>query len=990
MTSTTTLPGPLRLPPSFPFVGRTRELATLRTLLPRAAGEGRRAVLVAGEPGSGKSRLVRELAGHLAAEGVLVLYGACDAVVAPPYGPFAEALDRLVRDADPALLGADLGTGGGELTRILPDLGAVVGELPVQLGADADTERYRLHTAVTELLTAVSERSPLLLVLEDVHWADVPTLLLLRHLVRAGAGARLLLVVTYRDAEVDVPTALAEALVDLTRSEGVARLRLGGLSGDEVAEFVRLASGAEAGPEVTEVISSLTDGNAFLLTELWRELVDTDALEVQSTTLRLTRPVSAIGTPETVREVVKQRLARLGLDTTLVLELGATIGAAFELDTVRRAASLDEGGLLDAVDESVRSGLVVEAPGRRLAYRFGHELVRRSVLDRVSAPRRAELHARVAHALENSPAAGDARGRLAALAHHYAEAAPVAGVERAVSYNLLAAESAAAALAFDEAVDRLRTALQLGVDEPRERGIVCLELGYACHRAGRSTDALDAFRETAQIARTLGDPELLARAAIGFEEACWRPAIHDAGAVELLEEAVAAVGTGSSELRVRLLGALTRALDFKGEFATAVAARDEATAMARARGDRAALGWVLSSSYWSRGVRSHEEINAMLAEAVEIGEELGDVEIRAEALWWQVPSFVALCDHRAARDALERLFELTRLLNEPFRLHVAEHYASALALCDGDLAAAEAAAARSHEWSRLLTGRDPSSVYGIQMFSLRREQGRLAELAPVVRVLATGDRSSAWAPGLAAVLAGLGMEVEARAELGRIRAEGLEPLRHALWLGALTYLTDACSLVGDGETAELLYPALEPLSGTNVQIGHLVSCYGAADRYLGMLATLLGEWSAAEQHFEAALALNKTIGARTWLAHTSLEYGRMLMARRAGDDRARATVLLGEAVALAEEIGLPAITARVAALGEAVDPLRSAPDGLTVREVEILALVAQGLSNREIGRRLYISEHTAANHIRAILRKTGCGNRTEAAAYAHRRGLATA
>ena len=165
----------------------------------------------------------------------------------------------------------------------------------------------------------------------------------------------------------------------------------------------------------------------------------------------------------------------------------------------------------------------------------------------------------------------------------------------------------------------------------------------------------------------------------------------------------------------------------------------------------------------------------MLVEAVEIGEELDDTEIRAEALWWLVPSFVALCDHGAARDALDRLFDLARRLNEPFRLHVAEHYASALALCDGDLARAEAAALRSHEWSRLLTGRDASGVHGIQMFGIRREQGRLAELAPVVRVLAATASGGAWAPGLAAVLADLGMHDEARRELARIRADGLEP-----------------------------------------------------------------------------------------------------------------------------------------------------------------------------------------------------------------------
>src|SRR3954451_2020026 len=199
------LPGPLRLTSTFPFVGRTAELETLRTLMPRAAGEGRRIVLLGGEPGSGKSRLVREFATEGAADGALVLYGACDAVVRTPYGPFVEALDHLARVTERADLRAALGTMGGELTRLLPDLPARVGDLPGPVSADPDTERHRLHTAVADLLTATGRRRPVLLVLEDGHWADAPTLLLLRYLARAAANARLLLLATLRDGDPDVP-----------------------------------------------------------------------------------------------------------------------------------------------------------------------------------------------------------------------------------------------------------------------------------------------------------------------------------------------------------------------------------------------------------------------------------------------------------------------------------------------------------------------------------------------------------------------------------------------------------------------------------------------------------------------------------------------------------------------------------------------------------------------------------------------------------------
>jgi DNA-binding CsgD family transcriptional regulator len=981
------LPGPLTLSPSFAFAGRARELAALRALLPRTVGEGRRAALVAGEAGSGKSRLVRELAHELAHEGATVLYGDCDGVVGSPYGPFATALDHLVTHVDPERLRASLGPEGGELTRLVPGLEERVGGLPRVTAADPDTERHRLHTAVTDLLIGVSSEAPILLVLEDVHWADVATLQLMRHLVRSGAQARMLLVATFRDLEVDMPVALSDALVDVYRSEGVVRVRLAGLSEDEIADFVRLTTGVQAGGDLASTIGELTGGNAFLVTELWRELIECDAIEIGPLSARITRPASELGAPTTVREVVSQRLARLSPEANGVLELAAIAGAEFELDTVRRAAGHGEAVLLDAIDEAVSIGLLVEEPGRGLSYRFAHELVRRAIADRLPSARKAELHLRLAEALEHGRWHSDGRARLAALAHHYAAAAPLGGRERAVEYNLLAAESAVGAFAYDEAAERFRTALELGIDDVRKRAALTLRLGDALHRAGRAEEALVALEETAGYARALGDHDLLAQAAIGFEETCWRPAIHDRGSVELLEEAAGALDRGDSELRARVLGGLARALDFRGEWERAALARDESIAMARRRGDRHALATTLAMAYWSRGVSTNPEVEQMLLEALQLGEELGDIEVQSEAVAWLPPIFVVLCDHDAARDHLARLFTITRQLNEPFLFHVAEHYASALALCDGDLGSAEAAALRSCEWGRLLTGRDASGSYGIQMFSIRREQGRLVELAPVVRLLDDTARVAAWGPGLVAVLAELGMEDDARRGLRAILGEGLGELRPSLWIASLVYLADACATLGDEEVAAALYPELAAYAGTNVMVGHLVACYGSMDRYLGTTAAVLGDWERAEAHFQAALALNTRLGARTWLAHTAYGYARMLLARGVGGDRSEAQAQLGVALGLARAIGLPDLERRAVELGADVPQTSALPDGLTTRELETLVELARGSSNREIGRALHISEHTAANHIRAILRKTGCANRTEAAGYALRRGL---
>lgn len=986
------LPGSLRHSPAYAFVGRAGELELVRTLLPRKAGDSGRVALISGEPGAGKTRFARELAARLADDGVAVLYGACDAALRVPYRPFLEALEQLFRNARPGEL-EELQS--AELARLLPnratlDAGtsapATESTSDPSAPSDPDTARHRLHVAVAELLTAASRRSPLLLVLEDVHWADASTLLLLRHLVRVSGDARMLLVVTYRDVGEDAIPDLTAALIELRRSEGVARVRLSGLSEEEIGEFAQRNTGIEPAGELARAITELTGGNAFLVTETWRELVQTGSLGQAGGVLRLTRPVESLATPESVRAVVAQRLDRLAGATAAALEIGAVAGSVFELATVRAASSLPERDLLDGIDEAERAGLIGDVPSRGLAYQFSHELVRRSVIERLSASRRAEIHLRVAESLARSDSAGERGGTLTALAHHFAAAAPVGGRERAIEYGRLAARAAADALAFDEAAAQLREVLELGLSSIEQRVDVYLELGAWSHRAGKALDAMDAYRQAAGLARQLGDAALLARAAVGFEEACWRPAIHDGGSVALLREAADALGPEDSELRTRVLGGLARALDLRGEYGDATWARDQSIAMARRRGDRRSLALTLAGA-WSGRNTPPSEIEAMLDEALQISRELGDADLATGILGWMVPTYVALQDHDRARMVLGRLLDSAKHQNQPFYLHVAEQYVSALAVCDGELAEAEAAAVRSNEWGRLLIGRDASGTYGIQMFNVRREQGRLAEMAPAARVLV--DRAEgAWLPGVAALLAELGMTREAKRELERAVFEQLEQERRTLWVAALAYLTDTATVLEDEPAARRLYAGLAAYSGTSAMVGYLVACFGAADRYLGMLAGVLGEWDLAEQYFEAAAALNRRIGAHTWLAHTLCEHGLMLQRRGRPRDKPAAASLIGNSLQLAREFGLARVIARAGASpAGALRPVAEPATGLSARETDVLRLVAQGLSNREIGRALFISEHTTASHVRSILRKIGCANRTEAAAFAHRQGL---
>jgi DNA-binding CsgD family transcriptional regulator len=977
------LPGPLRPESPLPFVGRQAELEALDGLLARAAAQQRGLVLIGGEAGSGKSRLVREFARRAHDAGAAVLYGACDPVVPTPFGPFVEALDRAMRQLTPESLRADLGAGGGELTRILPDLPTHAGPLGAPVRADEDTERYRLHSAVGELLAALSRRWPLVVVLEDGHWADRPSLLLLRHLARDGVDARLLVVATFRDTEADVPAELADALAELRRQADVLRLRLPGLSVDEIGDFLERAAGTarddDAGA-LADALGSLTGGNPFLLCELWQALVETGAVASAGGRLALTRPLESIATPESVREVVTQRLGRLDARTAGVLELAAVAGPEFGLDLLRRCSELDRAALAEALEQAARSGMVEELPGHELRWRFTHELVRRALYDRLSAHRRAVLHLAIGEALEAGPPAP-----AADLAHHFWASAVLGDAGRAVRYTLLAAADASAGLAFEDAAGLLRRALELGIDDPARRAEVQLELGTACYQGGAAPEALAAYRAAAELAHELGDSELLARAAIGFEDACWRPHLLDQGAIELLREASATLPPGDSPLRVGVLAGLARALGLAGEPAQSSAMRREAVAMARRIGDDAGLARALLFAMQARGADRHEEVAAMLAESQALAGRVGPPEVQAQAAAFHVIVLIELGRLAAARREMSEQHALALRTRQPFVLFVSEYLQSTISLCYGELDEAEAAANRAFDWGRHLRGGDPTATHGVQMFIVRREQGRLEEVAPLMRLLAGGG-GSYWRAGAAALLSELGLLDEARAELAAIRTAGLETIDQAGWLASVSFLADACAAVGDAELSALLYPALLPRAGSVAVLGQGVACFGAVDRSLGMLAAALGEPECAAEHFERALALNRRIGAATWVAHTGYEYGRLL-AGGAPAAAARGDQLLAEAAALAEGIGMPTLLARIrqAGLQAAVRPL---PDGLSEREAEVLRLVADGLSNREIGRRLHISEHTAANHVRAILRKTACANRTQATSYAHRHGIA--
>ncbi|WP_082952862.1 BTAD domain-containing putative transcriptional regulator [Mycobacterium sp. 852002-10029_SCH5224772] len=507
-----------------PFVGRGRELNGLLSAWQSALTGGVRTVLIAGEPGVGKTRLAGEWSQRAYDQGAVVLYGRCDEDLGAPYQPFAEALRSLV-----PCMGANRlrGLRGVEaLLSLVPGLTDVVPDLAPPTHADPDTERYALFDAVVALLEIASASTPVLLILDDLHWAAKPTLLLLRHLLRFGDHARVQIVGTYRSTDLDRSHPLAAMLADLHRDGTANRLSLGGLDEDDVTTYV-----AEAGyddEELARALASVTGGNPFFLIEALRHVGESGGVWDQSTL------------PQGVREAVSRRLSRLPVETNKALATAAVVGSRFAVELVERVTGDD---LVDAFDEARRAGIVIEEPGGN--YRFNHAIVRQSLLAELASVRRMRLHQSIATTLETMPGSDDEL--LAELAHHYFECAWAGNAAKAVFYCRHAADQAMARLAYEGAADlyhRALHALEELDEELPDRDDQTAELLVArCEALLAAGDVASAAGAVAQLQAATVDSARLAAWATCFEGQL-SMLIHP----ERLDEVEAALGAAAAKL----------------------------------------------------------------------------------------------------------------------------------------------------------------------------------------------------------------------------------------------------------------------------------------------------------------------------------------------------------------------------------------------------------------------------------------------------------
>ena len=898
---TSAVPRLLVVDPRRPFVGRERELAELESRLDDAmSGRGSLALIV-GEPGIGKSRLAEELAVRARARGVSVLVGRCwEAGGAPAYWPWVQSLRTHVLQTEPSELREQLGNGASEIAQILPELREMFPDLPEPGPAESESARFRLFDALSRFLRRASESKPIVLGLDDLHAADASSLLLLEFVVRELPTTRLFVLGAYRDVDPTPAAPLTALLAALSREPAVLRLQLQGLDKTAISEYVEWTDAELASSELAEALTEKTEGNPLFVGEIVR-LLGTERASAGTTAPQ------TIAIPQSIRGVITQRLARLSEECTRVLPLAAVLGREFAIDVLACMSDTDEDCLLDVLGEAIEARVVADIPGTVGRLRFAHVLIRDTLYEELTGARRVRLHRQTVEALETIH--GDATGPyLSELALH-----ALAGNDpnSALTYSRQAGDRAFALIAYEEAAQLYESALRaLDTARPDDDVARCellLALGDALSRAGDDPAAKDTFLAAASIAERLGLEREFARAAMGYGG---RMLVVRAGRddrlVPLLEKALQMLPDDEIELRGRLLGRLAGALRGQPDRERRELLSRQAIELARRAGNDVALAFALDGR--ASAIVAPDTIQECLAlgeELCTVGERIGDRERLVQGCSYRLMTQLMLGDLEHALCALEHERRAARDLGQPAQLWGLAADEAMLALMAGRFENAASFSERAFNHGQQAIPELAIPVYTFQRYLLHYHLGGLDRIEPTMRkIVAAHPSRPMFAFALAHIHAITGRQPEAERVLDELADSGLSTVPFDQeWLVAMSLLAETATLLERRDISPALYELILPFSALN-SVDLPEGIRGSMSRYLGLLATLLQRWDAAEKHFDEALTLNERIGATPWLALSRSDYARMLLARNTPGDRQRAQQLLADASTAYGELGV--------------------------------------------------------------------------------------
>jgi class 3 adenylate cyclase len=921
---------------AFGMYGRGREQALIERRWTAGKEGKQQLVLLTGEPGIGKTRLASEVGRKAHGECAIVLFGSCDEHISYPYRPFVEALRHYVTSASDEALLQHVRDYHGELLRIAPVLAERMPNLPKPQTADAETERYMMFEAVTGLLAAASRQSPIMLILDDLQWAGIPELLLLKHILRSAMPMHLLVLGTYRDTELSRTHPLAAVLADLHRDIDIERIVLRGLDESGIVDLVTAAAGHElddAQLAAARVIARDTEGSPLFVEEIMRNLAESGAGFRADRQWTISSDIQSLGIPEGVKEAIGRRLARLSDETNRTLRLASVIGHEFDLTLLRKVGDRSVESILDAIDEAKAASLVAGFASQVDGFAFTHVLVRRTLYDELNPARRALMHERVGTALEELTAERPDQ-RIDELAHHWMAAATNAeNAKKAISFARQAGDHALVGLAFEPAAEYYQQALTLL--ERHDRGAdlmrceLLIALGDAQRRAG-DAGYRETVAEAVQIARSTGDAKHFALAVLGSarpEHPFANANLVDESLIALHEEAIAALRDECEDsLRAKLLAHLAGEMLYTPRRQRRQELSREAMTIARRCGDKAVLAEAMH--IYASAINDPTTLKERLALTAEQGtlaDELVSLEMRWAAAYQRMGALLEAADIGGAEQMLARMKELASKLRQPFFSWATAHALAMISVMSG-ASGAEAEVRAAFELGTAGGQPEANMAYLSQLSVIRRDQGRHGELIEPLRGFAeTFSHLPVWR----VILAGLYCETDelekARCEIDKLATYDFKISLDWTWPSTVTSLAQICSDLDDRKLAAMFYPQLQSVAGQVGVTGIGLVCYGSLAYPCGQLAACLNRCGEAEQYFKQAEATNAHIGARTYLVRTRRAYAAMLLDRKASGDCARATTLIAQARAEADQLGMQREIVRLERMRQRIDAREAAP-----------------------------------------------------------------
>lgn len=887
------------------FVGRKREMAILKASVRQAIQGQGGMVLLSGEAGIGKTRTTEEVASFARRCGAWVCSArGWEGDGAPPFWPWAQVIRTYVRENEPSRVATQMGASIGDIVRFMPELRELLPGLEIEVtspGLESDEIRFRVFEGVVSFLKNAGEQQPVVIVFDDLHWADQPSLVLLEYLVGEIQSARLLLIGTYREWEADSRNDLSRIIAEVGRHGWTQHVSLQGLTAGDVARFV-VGVGEGAVADLASTLYEKTEGNPLFVTELVRLLVAEGRLD------KIENGGHAVlRVPQTVRGVIRRRLETLSDETRRILQAASVVGREFELAIVEAVSELPNGKAIEKIDEAIAARIVSEVPDRLGHYRFVHVLMRDTIYESLGRSSSRELHGAIGAAIEERYASRlDAYAPV--LAHHFYQAVLVGSEKKAIDYLLFAAEGAAASLAYEEAALHYRRALEVLGHRLRDRATRCrilLSLGGVLQREGAWSEARATFLEAKSLAKALGAADAFAVAAIGFKGVLSTTDPLDEDAIAFLREALALLGTRDPKLRSRLLSELATSLYFAHNNSESDACSEDALVLARSVGDTVAVGIALEAKAYSawRPGRSLDVLKTA-SEMIELASH--DPELRFRGHLFRYEALVQLGQRLEAEREWLHCRRLSEQFRQPRYRWQSELAASARALSQGYIDEAENVSLRARPFGEFIHKPTAAHYRVIQRFLVGRLRGDLAPVkAAVFEGLLQYPGILLYRIGVNAVAYLCGEVETARDQFQQIALFLNEDMRKdTFFLLGLTTLAEVSAGLGDLDKARVIYQLLLPYASQNIVCGRGAACDGSVSHYLGLLATTLERWDDAARHFEDALEMNERMNFVPFVARTKHFYAASLLRRGKAADRERAVGLLSNAIATYRRIGM--------------------------------------------------------------------------------------